>query len=95
MNLTIDAQLLPLGYQKITTLTGAVRLTPPEGAVYALIICESQPVRWRDDGTVPTATVGFPLPKDKEFWYVGNLNEIAFIETTATAAVDITYYKPK
>ena len=43
-----------LGYQQITSLSSATGLTVPQGATLALIVPETQNVRWRDDGTNPT-----------------------------------------
>jgi hypothetical protein len=51
----------PLGYQQITSLSSATALTVPTGATVAVIIPETQAIRWRDDGTNPTASVGMPL----------------------------------
>ena len=50
-----------LGYQQITSLTASTALTVPAGATLAVIVPESQSVRWRDDGVAPTASVGMPL----------------------------------
>jgi hypothetical protein len=82
----------PLGYQQITSLVAATALTVPAGAIVALISCAGQPVRWRDDGTNPTAAIGYPLAVGAELEYTGQLNTIKFIETTATANLDICYY---
>ncbi len=58
----------PLGYDQITGLSGAVGLpNVPDGAVMALISCGVAPVRWRDDGVLPTASVGMPLLVGQEF----------------------------
>lgn len=86
----------PLGYQQITTLSAAVGLAVPAGAQRALIQAQTQSVRWRDDGTNPSATVGMLLgvttgPSDY-FEYDGNLSAIKFIEAAASAALNVTYY---
>jgi len=49
-------------------------------------------VRWRDDGTAPTASVGMPLPAGTILSYDGDLSRIRFIETAASAALNISYY---
>ena len=88
-----DARLKkPLGYQQITTLTTAVGLTVPPGAVGAIIVAEAQAVRWRDDGTAPTATVGMPLAVAAALEYAGDLSAIKFIEQTAGAKLNVAYY---
>lgn len=82
----------PLGYQQITALSGATTLTVPSGATSAVIVAQTQSVRWRDDGTNPTGTVGMLLPVNTHFDYHGNLSAIAFIETAASAAINVSYY---
>lgn len=82
----------PLGYQQITSLSAATALTVPDGAVFAMIRADTQAVRWRDDGTNPTASVGVPLDADDTLNYEGDLAAIRFIEQTASAVLDVTYY---
>lgn len=80
------------GFQQITALSSAVGLTVPAGAQYARIQCTAQAVRWRDDGTSPTATVGMILPVNTDLWYSGNLSAIEFIEASASAVLNVSYY---
>lgn len=82
-----------LGYQQITSLAAAAGLTVPPGATYAVISPGAQAVRWRDDGTNPTATVGMPIPVNGVFTYAGDLTAIKFIEQAASAQLNISYYK--
>ena len=90
----VDGNLTCLGYQQITSLSASVSLTVPTGARVALIQAETQNVRWRDDGTDPTATVGMLLATTSDgFWYNGNLAEIEFIEVTTSAKLNVSYYK--
>ena len=81
-----------LGYQQITSLSYAQALTVPAGATMALIVPETQAVRWRDDGTVPTASVGMPVAIGEPLNYDGDLNRIRFIEQTASAKINVSYY---
>jgi hypothetical protein len=81
-----------LGYQQITSLSSAQALTVPAGATMALIVPETQAVRWRDDGTVPTASVGMPVAIGEPLNYDGDLNRIRFIEQTASAKINVSYY---
>lgn len=81
-----------LGYQRITNLSSATALTVPTGATRALIVAESQAVRWRDDGTDPTASVGMPVATSTYLSYDGDLSRIKFIEQTASATLNVTYY---
>lgn len=81
-----------LGYQQITSLAASAALTVPSGATYALLQAEGQAVRWRDDGTAPTATIGMTLQAGGELRYDGALQNIRFIQTAATATLNVSYY---
>lgn len=81
-----------LGYQQITALNTAATLTVPTGAKWALIVPETQAVRWRDDGTTPTASVGMTLAIAQPLEYTGDLTKIQFIEQTASAKLNVSYY---
>ncbi len=81
-----------LGYQQITSLSASIALTVPAGATMALIVAETQAVRWRDDGTAPTASVGMPLATGTSLSYDGDLKAIRFIEQTASAVLNVSYY---
>lgn len=83
----------PLGYTQLTTLSSAVGLgTIPANARRALIQPEAQAVRWRDDGTNPTGTVGMSLAAGDVLDYNGNLSAIKFIEAAASAKLNISFY---
>lgn len=88
----VDGSLIPMGYQQLSSLSSATGLTVPTGARVALIVAETQGVRFRDDGTAPTATVGMPLPANTQFQYSGNLSKIKFIEQAASAKLNVLYY---
>jgi hypothetical protein len=89
-----------LGYQQITSLSAATGLTVPtrdlnglnQKPVIALITPETQAVRWRDDDVNPTASVGMPLAAGVTLQYDGDLTKIKFIEQTASAKLNVTYY---
>ena len=71
----------------------ATYLTVPTGARFAFITVEDGPVRWRDDGTAPTITLGQYVAAGTSFWYYGDLAMLQFILATATAAtLDVSYY---
>ncbi len=82
----------PVGYQQITSLSAATPLTIPSRADMAVIEAESQAVRWRDDGTAPTASVGMPLAAGAFLIFDGNLSGLQFIEQTASAKLNVSYY---
>lgn len=89
-----------LGYQQITTISSSTALTVPavdaNGAyqkpTVAVMVAEAQAVRWRDDGTAPSATVGMPLAVGVTFVYDGDLTKIRFFEQAGGAKLNVTYY---
>jgi hypothetical protein len=100
MTMNIKAVTTCFGYQQITTLTASTGLTIPTLApdglnakpVFALILAEGAPVRWRDDGTAPTASVGMPLAVGVPLQYDGDLTKIRFIQQSASGILNISYY---
>lgn len=83
------------GFSQLTSLSSSTALTIPtqqNEPTYAIIQCESQVVRWRDDGTAPTASVGMRLTVGAELRYDGDLKAIRFIEEAASAKLDISFY---
>ena len=100
MSMNIKAITTCMGYQQITSLSSATGLTvptqTPDGSkqqpTFALIIAETQGVRWRDDGTAPTASVGMVLPVLVTLSYDGDLNRIRFIQQAASATLNVSYY---
>lgn len=87
-------QLLAQGYQQLTVSTTAVVLTVPAGAKRALITLEpTNGVRWRDDGTAPTATVGMPIAGGGTLEFEGKLEAVRLIRSGAADAVaNVNYY---
>ncbi len=81
-----------LGYQQISDLSASVGLTVPTGATMALITPETQGVRWRDDGPAPTGSVGMPVAAGAYLSYDGDLRNIRFIQQTASAKLNVSYY---
>ena len=82
-----------LGYQQIVGLAASTALTVPAGTSYALVVAEAQAVRWRNDGTAPTASVGMPLAVGVEKQFLtSSLSALRFIQQTATANLNVAYY---
>lgn len=77
----------PLGYQQLDATTAA-GLTVPAGASQCVILTEDTGVRFRDDGTNPTASVGMPLPANVFYLYAGNLSAVKFIGGT----IEVLFY---
>lgn len=100
MTMNVKGITTCMGYQQLDTVSSATGLTvpprTPDGmtakANFALIVAETQNVRWRDDGIDPTASVGMLLVAGTPLQYDGDLNKIKFIETTASAKVNVSYY---
>ena len=81
----------PLGFSQITPTT-AVTLSAPATSRYCYVMTETNSVRWRDDGTNPTASVGFLLPVNTQM-VVTNLSVFKIIQTAVSATVDVSCYK--
>ena len=81
-----------IGTETISSLSSSKGLTIPVGAEYATFQAETQNVRMRDDGTAPTASTGFKLEKNLIYNYYGELDLVNFIEETASATINISYY---
>jgi hypothetical protein len=100
MAINLKAVTSTLGYQQITSLSSSTALTVPQKDLsglagtprIAIITPETQGVRWRDDGVAPTASVGMPLAAGVTLQYDGDLSQIRFIEQTASAKLNVTYY---
>lgn len=85
----------PLGYQQITVSTSAVGLTLPKGAIRAVVGVEAQPLRYRDDGTNPSASVGYLVVAGGTVEVYGStaLSKFKAIRSGGTDAVlNVNYY---
>lgn len=86
----------PLGSQQIgaSPLASSQTLTVPAGATFCAISVDTANVRWRDDGTAPTASTGMrKIFGTDPFWYYGDLNAIAFILESGSPVLNIAYYR--
>lgn len=94
----------PLGYKQIPAASTASVFTLatagtgttygagiPPGATFAIISPEAQGLRWRDDGTAPTTTIGQRLLTDNELPYTGTLETWQGINLTAGTIVNIIF----
>lgn len=89
-----------LGYYQKTDVSAARTLADIIGSAvpatcdYVVIQAETQPCRWRDDGTAPTASVGNLLAVgDSIIIRRAQFANFKIIQTTATALVNATFYK--
>lgn len=82
-----------LGYEQKTVSTSAVTLTVAAGANYCLIEVQDDSVRFRDDGTAPTSSVGMPLASGQSIEYDGQPEDLQFIRSgSADAKLNVLYY---
>lgn len=86
---------VPLGYQQMTSLGSATALPSiPAKARYALVICASQTVNWRDDGSAPTTSVGMPLTTNTPIIFAEQpLSAVEIIQTASSATCNVSYYQ--
>lgn len=81
-----------LGYQQITSLGAATALTIPAGTGKVILRPAAQAVRFRSDGTNPTASVGFPIPVGEKFELeTSSLSAFRVIEQAASASLEVLY----
>jgi hypothetical protein len=64
----------------------------PIGTTKILINCAAQAIRWRDDGTAPTAAVGYPLATGVDLVFTGDFNKLRLIAQVAGAVVNMVAY---
>lgn len=86
--------MIAKGFQQITALSTATALTVPAKSRFVLLQCEGANVRFRDDGTAPTATVGMLLTAGAAPWlYEGdNLSALKLIQVAAGATLNAAFY---
>lgn len=76
------------GYEALSVGTSAVSPTDQIAAStnFALIRVEGHPVRFRSDGTLPTAAVGFLLKVDDVLEWEQNPSGLSFISQDGSTA---------
>lgn len=83
------------GYQQIAATGSAQSLTVPAGSTSAVVCVSTAAIRWRDDGTDPSATVGMPVAAAT--WpcmlYTGPLANFRFIAQSGSPVLDVAYYR--
>jgi len=88
--------LRPLGYEQMSVPVGSATMFPtvPDGASVVLVKVETAAVRYRDDGTDPTATVGMPLLPGETLVYDAVMSDIRFSGQAAGAVANVAFYGP-
>jgi hypothetical protein len=94
----------PLGYMQFTVagtakFVNAQTMTSPSGgtgapsgAEFALIIAETNAIRYMDHGGTPTSGTGLPVATGGALEYDGSMANFATIAQSGTATVNITFY---
>lgn len=90
---TGQSYMEPNGFSRLTAATAVGLGTVPDGTTLAMIQCETQELRWRDDGSNPTAAVGMLLPVKTILYYSGPMASFKMIEVAASAVVNVTFYR--
>lgn len=96
-------QYHPMGYCQITSLSSAVAMATascstgsvPAQAVIAEICVSAAAIRYRDDGTAPTTSLGIPVGAGTCFPYAvsaGGFGQLQIIQQTSGAIVDVSFY---
>lgn len=82
------------GYETITVSTSAVGFTVPAGTLLAVVMVETDAIRYRDDGTDPTSSLGMPVTSGGSLVVCPNqLSRIRFIRSGANdASLKVSYY---
>lgn len=90
--LSVDVSPEPVGYRQLANLDTATAIpnTPPN-ACRAIISVSGAPIRWRDDGTPPTSTVGMPIAAGETVEFLGDVSALQLIGSGAV--VDIALYR--
>lgn len=86
---------VPMGYEKLdpTAVVGITASLAGKGNV-AILQCETANVRFRDDGTDPTATDGMLLIAGANYYeYRGDLSKIKFLEVAINAVLHVSVYR--
>lgn len=84
------------GDQQVTSLSAAASFTPPALTTFCVLIPEAAALRFRADGTSPTASVGTPMAVGQPFTFrmsIANLTALKFIQQTSGGILNISCFK--
>lgn len=99
---TVPGQyMVPLGYCQLSAvqLGSAVGLAScsggiPAGATMAVLQADTANVRYRDDGTAPTSSVGESIVSGQiPMLYTGSLSNLKFIAATGSPVLNVLFYR--
>lgn len=92
---TVEGVAIPKGFQRIASFSTLQTLTVPDGTIFAFIQAETNDCYYRDDGTAPTAAIGFRLYAQAVLKYTGGfagLKAFQIIPQTGNAVLNVLYY---
>lgn len=73
--------------------SGGAWYQQPHNSHWAMIQAEDKAVRWRDDGTAPTASVGMVLAAGESLLYPAmSIRSLRVIEVEGSAKLSVTFY---
>jgi hypothetical protein len=89
-----DDTVTPVGFEKLAVSSTAVAFASvPARATSCLLVCETNAVRFRSDGTNPTATDGVPIAAGQPLTYNGDPSALKFIRQSADATIQAEFYE--
>jgi hypothetical protein len=68
-------------------------LTVPAGSRLAMFSVEGGDLRWTDDGTSASTTVGHPRANGSSWTFYGPLAAMKFTSVTGSPTLNVSYYK--
>lgn len=83
-----------LKYDQMTSIDASTPLTVPPSAAYCVVAPETQAVRWRSDGVVPTTSVGMPVAVGGSWIFEGRSEMLALrvIAQVSGGKLNVMYY---
>lgn len=87
-----------VAYESITVSSSSIGFTVATygTSIYALATLETNPIRYRVDGTAPTASEGILVPTGSTFEVCGasEMRDFRMIRTGSDATVKVHFYRP-
>lgn len=99
---TVAGQLQPMGFEQITVSSSSIGFTStvafPAGgpqADLAQFTIATSAATYRDDGTAPTATIGYPIAVGNSYSVCGltAIKAARFIRVSADGTLNVLYYR--
>lgn len=99
---TTAGYLIPAGFEQVTVSSASIGFTStlayPTGGLaadMAVVDVETNAIRYRADGTAPTATVGSPVASGASFTVCGapTIKAVRFIRQSSDATISVHFYR--